>query len=197
MDDWTTERPEPREFAAIPLIRVPPAGLIVGTITSLEVLSRNTHFAQHRTQPCPGDDCPHCLAGYSKRPHSYLSFVNRANNRQYVLELTGLAADAVFEAAKRYGHLRGLDFQAQRKQKRPNGRVEVALCPCPAGEERLPPPVDIRKFMAMLWNSPDVAAVAADPQRGRPPAAPARHDLRVHFPADVDPIGQRGNGRQE
>lgn len=195
MSSWSTDRPQPREFAAIPLVRVPPSGTIAGCITSREILSRDTHFANHRTQPCEEKDCPHCLAGYPARPHAYLSFISRANDRQYVLELTGLAANTVHDAMKRYGRLRGLLFNAYRKQKRPNGRVEIELAPDPAGEERLPPPVEIRRFMAMLWNLPSreaaVAHHAGDLER-LPIVRPAPEPLQ---PADIVPFERGGNGR--
>jgi hypothetical protein len=196
MPDWTDTRPEPREFAAIPLVRVPTSGAIAGCITSTQLLSCPTHFAQHRTQPCEGRDCPHCHAGYPARPHAYLSFLSRANGRQYVLELTGLAANTAHDAIQKYGKLRGLLFNAFRAQKRPNGRVQIELAPDPAGDERLPPPVDIPRFMAMLWNLGD----PDNPLRQTPTARQSIRNIprtvnTPALPADKLPAAAGGNGQ--
>lgn len=153
MSFWTTKAPDPREFATIRLMRVPTAGAILGVITSEEVLGCYTHWDTYRTQPCPGNGCPLCLQGQPKRWQGYISIQDQTTQKQAVIQLTALAAQQLEQERARYGHLRGLLTQFSRAAKRPNGRILVQCRQLPNPPTDLDPPVNIPKYMALIWQS--------------------------------------------
>ena len=153
MTTWSTELPEPRDFANIRLMRVPANGTILGVLTSHEIHGCRTHWDRYRTQPCPGEhDCPLCLAGTPWRWQGWLSLLSQISDRQIVVQVSPLAAQALNEIRQKYGHLRGLLTQFSRATKRPNGRIIVEARQLPKPIENLPPPVDIQHYMEMIWQ---------------------------------------------
>ena len=152
-DPWTNRAPEPREFALIRLVRVPCTGTIQGVITAEEYLGCYTHWDTYRTQPCPGHDCPSCRDGRPARWQGYIDIYGQLTERQFVVQITPLAAQALDEARTHYGKLRGLLVNFDRVAKRPNARINVGTRQLPQPFPNLPQPVDIRKYMALIWQS--------------------------------------------
>lgn len=151
--DWTNHAPSPREFALIRLIRVPTSGCVTGICTAREYLGCYTHWDTHRTQPCPGKNCPHCREGKPARWQGYLDIYGQLTERQFVIQITPLAAQALDQAKNHYGFLRGLLLQFDRVAKRPNARINVGTRQLPQPFPNLPDPVDIKKYMALIWQS--------------------------------------------
>jgi len=152
MSQWSTEPPAPRDFAAVRLHRVPCSGILQGICTSEVVLGRRTHWDNWRTQPCPGPECVLCRDGDPGRWHGWLSLFSQAAQRQCVVQLTDLAAQAVNEAKLNFGKLRGLLLGFSRVAKRPNARIIVDARNLPVPIEQLPIGIDIRKYMQLIWD---------------------------------------------
>ena len=150
---WTNQAPDPREFALIRLVRVPCAGVLQGILTAEEYLGTNTHWDTYRTQPCPGADCKLCHEGKPFRWQGYIDVFGQLSERQIVIQITPLAAQALDEARRRYGYLRGLLASFERVAKRPNARIVIETRQLTQPHPRLPPPVDIRKYMSLIWQS--------------------------------------------
>jgi len=153
MSIWSSAAPDPREFATIRLIRVPTSGGVTGLITANEVIGCYTHWDTYRTQPCPGDGCPLCLDGQPKRWQGYLSLQSQTTQRQVVLQITALAAQQLHQEKVRYGYIRGLLAEFSRAAKRPNGRILVQCRQLPNAPTDLSEPVNIPKYMALIWQS--------------------------------------------
>jgi hypothetical protein len=150
---WSTTPPDPHEFATIRLMRVPQSGSLLGLITSEEVLGCYTHWDTYRTQPCPGDGCPLCLDGQPKRWQGYLSLQSQSTQKQVVVQITALAAQQLQQEKARYGHIRGLLADFSRVAKRPNARILVQCRQLPQPPLDLVQPVNIPKYMALIWQS--------------------------------------------
>jgi len=134
-------------------MRVPTSGGIQGIVTSEHVLGRYTHWDAYRTVPCTDNDCTLCREGNPKRWQGYISVMNQLNQRQVVLQVTPLAAQALAEAKLQYGKLRGLLALFSRIAKRPNARIHVETRQLPQPILDLPPGVDIPRYMAVIWSS--------------------------------------------
>lgn len=153
MPAWSSQLPEPRTYAEIRLIRVPTGGLLQGIITSEEVLGCPTHWDNFRTQPCDGPDCELCKKGKPSRWQGYISLFNQLNGHQCVVQLTDLAAQQLDQFRRRYGHIRGLLAAFSRVAKRPNARIQVETRELPTPVPNLPGAVDIKAYMAMIWQT--------------------------------------------
>jgi hypothetical protein len=152
-DIWTNHAPAPRDFALVRLVRVPCTGIIQGIITAEDYLGCYTHWDKYRTQPCTGNGCPYDKAGVPRRWQGYIDIYGQLTERQIVIQITPLAAQALDAAKKHYGYLRGLLVAFDRVAKRPNARIQVATRQLPQPFPQLPTPIDIRKYMALIWQS--------------------------------------------
>lgn len=196
MHDWSNQPPRSREFAGVALTRVPASGPLAGIITSEDLLGKPTHWTKGRTLPCTGPDCPHCKEQCPKRWHAYISYLELVTRKHAVLEITALAAEQLKNALIVKGFLRGLEFQAVRRAHRPNGPITFLFRVAPEGIAALPPPIDVRRFMAVLWNM-------GDEENPLGPNPPLRQNIRntpgrVNAPEPAAlklPPAAGGNGR--
>ncbi len=163
MSQWTEEIPDPKDFAAIRLIRVPTAGTITGLITSPNIIGCWTHWDAYRTQPCPGlepppnpephwQPCRLCKDAQPRRWHAWISLYLEVQSRQIVLQLPTLAATNLRDARAQYGYLRGLVAAFSRQHKRPNSRILVETRPLLRPQTFVPEPVDIKRYMSLIWQ---------------------------------------------
>lgn len=153
MTTWSNIPPDPRDFANIRLVRVPASGAILGIVTSNDIEGCWTHWDKYRTQPCPGEDCPLCRDGQPRRWQGWLSLVSQVTERQIVVQVSPLAAQTLGEIRTKYGKLRGLLVEFTRAAKRPNARIIVEARQLPKPPAHLPPPVNIQKYMELIWQT--------------------------------------------
>jgi hypothetical protein len=149
---WSNRPPAPTEFAGIRLIRVPAGRELVAVITSTQLTGCYTHYVRRRTQPCLGQDCPHCLDGLQPRWHGYLSARSVSSATHYVLELTALAAGPVADYYDRQKTLRGARLHAKRLGSKPNSPVTTNVVPHDSDLRTLPREVNMPKYLALLWS---------------------------------------------
>jgi hypothetical protein len=192
MIQWTDQPPDPGEFAGIRLIRVPPKSIFEGVVTSPTLQGCPTHYAERRTQPCTGDACRHCLAGHLPRWLAYLSIQSQRTRAHVVLELTALAAGPIAEFAKRHATIRGTYLTAERTGARPNAPVHVNIRPHDSDQRILPPPVDLKRFFALLWHLTDTPTDSvAEPHQG----PNIRNSYDTDPPGPIpEPANSNGNG---
>jgi len=145
--------PEPREFAAIRLVRVPTTGILQGIVTSHDVIGCWTHWDSYRTQPCPGENCDLCRKGHPRRWQGYFSVYSDLTRRQAVIQITPIAAQTLRAAKEQYGYLRGLLVGLSRIAKRPNARIAIETRQLPQPPADLPEAVDIPKYMSLIWQT--------------------------------------------
>jgi hypothetical protein len=79
--------------------------------------------------------------------------MNQMTHRQHVVQVTPLAKKALDEAKQQYGHLRGLLILFGRIAKRNNARITVETRQLTQPVPNLLQPVDIPRYMALIWQS--------------------------------------------
>jgi hypothetical protein len=137
------------------IVRTPADRPLVAYITSNELIGCPTHFVNHRTIPCEGEDvCEHCHEGIGWRWHAYLAIVLVDTHEHVILELTKAACDPFRVYADWHGDLRGAKIKAWRVNKRINGRILTKIKPPEQNDPKLPDPPLVSKILCHMWGVP-------------------------------------------
>jgi hypothetical protein len=180
MDHWINRPPKPTAFAGIRLLRVPAGRSLEGICTTPELIGCNTHYWHRHTTPCLGPSCPACLDGQPARWHGFVGYWSPSAHCQNVLELTALAAQPVIDYQDRHGTLRGATLKASRIGNRPNSPVQTVISPTDIDLRTLPKPIDLTKFLAVLWS--------LEKQDPTTPSSPdPRNSPRILTAAELEP----------
>jgi hypothetical protein len=134
-------------------MRVPTSNRLIGIALNHTLDITTTHWDGRRTGPCTGANCPHCRNGHPGRIHAFVPLYSQSSGKIAVIQLTDIAAGALQEEARRYKGLRGLLLQISRVQPRDNARILIEARKLPVDPPDLPEPIDVRRFMASIWNS--------------------------------------------
>jgi len=162
MPVYTHTPPENPRGVALPVLRVAPGKVLNCLITSPDLIGTKTHYWHGRTTPCETPDCRPCQEGMPWRWHGYLGIWLPAPNQQYLLELTAQACYALLPYRATYHTLRGCNLLARRSTWAKNSRLVIETRPADLAKLRLPAPPHIERCLAVLWNLPLPALVAAD-----------------------------------
>jgi len=181
---------------ALPIKRTPTGRAIVGIITCHDLIGTNTHFHRGRTRPCTKEDCPACGDGIPFRWHGYVSLWNPKTKEHVILELTARMAERIAEYRQTTGTLRGARLRCQRVNLSPNAKAMVEIGPENVEALRLPPPPDLVKCMATIWNfSHDEMTVNGTQKDLARVDIKPNHALRTFDPqVEPDNLGGKRNG---
>jgi len=149
---WTKEPPTDQSWAGTRLLRCPAASPLAGITMDAELIGCPTHYAGGRTQPCQGTTCPMCLDGHQYRWHAYLPLYNPVTGRQFVLELTAMAAQDYRLQIQQHQSRAGLKLTVRRDSKRLNARVLLTLEPYQSNGRPLPTPIDVQHYLEHMWG---------------------------------------------
>ena len=180
MPQFSSEPPLDPRGQSLELKRCPPGAVLGGIITCHDVVGCPTHFWGGRTQPHEDEDCEPCLAGIGWLWHGYVSAFQPQLRLHYLFEMTARCTEPLTEYRTKNPSLRGGSFLAQRPSGKPNGRVYLKLKQLDLATLTLPPPPDLAKVLAMIWNLPQTSLEVA----GRIKGVPAVH------------VNTKGNGQQ-
>jgi hypothetical protein len=150
---------------ALTIRRVAPGKPLICAITSEDLIGTKTHFFGGRTVPCETPDCKACTEGQPWRWHAYIGCFDPAPNEQFLLELTAQASTKLLEYRSTYGTLRGCKLRASRANWAKNSRLVIVVCPADLTKFTLPPPPNLERCLAILWNLP-LPAIRATGQGG-------------------------------
>lgn len=181
MPRWTTEPPKQTHGFSLRILRTPAAKPLVGIVTSCDVVGTNTHYVNHRTLPCEGDEhCKFCEDGHSWRWHGYLAAILLDSLEHVIFEFTATASETFSTYQKLHITMRGCLFKASRPSGRTNGRVVIQCKPADEQRHRLPDPPNLINILCHIWNVPNTFA--------------SEHDLpdRLGKQLSINP----GNGRR-
>jgi hypothetical protein len=152
MPHWTTDPPADADPQPFRILRTPPTGKLIAIITARDVLGCNTHFYNHRTTPCDGDECIACSEGYPWRWHGYVTAVDVLSREHFLFEFPAAACDPIRAYRENHTTLRGCTFLATRAPQRPNGRVMIRCKPADLERESLPPEPNVKAILCKLWG---------------------------------------------
>jgi hypothetical protein len=164
---------------ALPLVRTPPRGILRLMATGHELTGTYIHWYAGRSQPCRGDQCKACLEGTPARWMAYLPGRIADGPRHAIVEIPRLAAQIIQDWQQENGSLRGAILEFTRLSKRPNGRVSVSVARPDTERDDLPPPPDMPRCLATLWQ-----VKLADFESG--PRTNAGAELRVDADSAAD-----------
>jgi hypothetical protein len=153
MPIWTDQPPQDTEDQAFALLRIPPTPGYKVLITSPGILGTNTHYWKGRTTPCEPDNCEACAEGAGYRWHGYFAGLRQSDRLHGLYEVPAAAAAALHDFAQKVGTLRGCLAVFRRLGNRPNGRLLVTTQPYDLKAIELPPPPDVAKIMAHIWQT--------------------------------------------
>jgi len=160
MPDWSNCPPERTSPRPLQLIRTPVGRALTATITSERLLGCLTHWWGGRTSPCETPHCDACNHGSPTRWHGYLGLYDERTRGLALLELTDSCDDAIRDAIKLYGSLRGCRIKAYRAKASRNGRVILEIRAPAIDVAALPAAPDVPATLAMIWNLPKAATSA-------------------------------------
>ena len=185
MPHFQTTLPTEADDFPFHLIRTPATGYLTGVITSLQMTSCRTHFANNRTQPCLAPDpCERCDEGFAWRWHVYLTLFMPKTYQHHLFETTPRAAKPLENFVLYHDSLRGASIRSSRPSGNPNGRIRIEAKHSPNTNIRLPDPPNVEKILCHIWNV----------QQGTPPT-------QTHAPSRIPndqtlPFADPGNGRR-
>lgn len=139
---------------ALPLLRTPAKGKLLGLITSPAFVGLDTHFWKGHTTPCLAPNCEACEKGMAATWHGYLAIFWPPTGRQSLFEFTAQAGLAIQEHLLKTGTLRGTNLSAQRAHSRANSRVLITLTPQKDLSITLPEPPPLIEVLAAIWKMP-------------------------------------------
>jgi len=155
MPHFSNKVPDDASSAPFDLKRTPTAGQVTGYVTSHDLLTCRTHFANNRTSPCESPDyCKLCEEGFAWRTHVYLSLVDFRTFEHFLFETTAKASAPLALYRQFNGSLRGCAIRATRPSGMPNGRIRIETKQSDPNKLRLPAPPNIEKLMCHIWNIP-------------------------------------------
>jgi len=154
MPRWSNTIPDEPNANALPLLRCPPHGTLVATITSPEMIGTYTHYWHGRTIPCDAPHCDACQSGMPYRWHAYLGAWLQSKALHFLFECTAAAADPFALYFKAHGTLRGCMFEAQRWRATPNSRVLIRTKTADLTQIVLPHAPDVIAALSIIWNLP-------------------------------------------
>jgi len=116
---------------------------------------------------CQGPPCPACQDGLPYRWHAYQSVLNQKDHLHCLFECTAQAAENFTDYRQAHGTIRGCEFQAQRLNNRPNGRIIIQTRPANLTGITLPKPPDLVNVLSILWgfSSKEVQPGRIDPEK--------------------------------
>lgn len=136
------------------LLRTPTGKALNAVVTSPDLIGCHTHFFMGRTTPHDDADCDACDAGIPTRWHTYLSACQCQTHLHFIFETTERGSDAFIDFRNRYGSLRGCQFTARRANSAINSRVLITTKRIDLQTIVLPPPPNLIRCMATIWNVP-------------------------------------------
>lgn len=153
MPQWTTGPPNKPDGYTLRILRTPAEKPITAIVTTTDVLGCNTHYVNHRTQPCEGSEtCPFCAEGHSWRWHGYLAAMLTDSLEHILFEFTATASLTFANYQQLHTTMRGCLFKATRPSRRSNGRVVIQARPADEQRTRLPEPPDVKAVLCHIWN---------------------------------------------
>jgi hypothetical protein len=154
MPNFSNTPPVPTRGYGLPIRRTPTSGRLVAIVTSHDLVGCDTHFFGGHTVPCEKPDCEACTKGVPFRWHAYCGALDHETHLHFIFEMTGHAAEALVEYRDAHSGLRGCLFEAQRLNRRANGRVIIRTKPQPIEHIRLPQPPDLERCLSIIWDLP-------------------------------------------
>lgn len=151
---FSSEPPADPRGQSLELKRCPPGAPLGGIITCHDVVGCPTHFWGGRTVPHEETDCEPCQEGIKWLWHGYVSVYHAKLKHHFLFEMTARCSEPLKEYRKANPSLRGCCIVAQRPSGKPNGRVYLKTKALDLNGVYLPPPPQIEKVLAMIWNLP-------------------------------------------
>lgn len=112
----------------------------------------NLHFWKGRSVPCTGANCEACINGLKPRWKGYVLAQDAGSKRVAILEFTERAYQAVAEATKKFGSLRGTVLDAYRINNKPNGPMTLEFHDERKDQLTLPDETDLRGMLTRMWE---------------------------------------------
>lgn len=155
------------------MLTVPAKGISGIIVLSGDVTGAYVHYANGRSTPCGGRDCPLCDNNQKPRWEGYLAVTNRQMTARKILRLTPGAMPPIEEYFGQHRSLRGSTLEIQRHAQRPNGKLRTAIATSTIPNEALPKPPNMQRFLTTMWGlHKTTSAEAPAPATKRP--APSR-----------------------
>ena len=158
MPKWTREPPAHKDLATLPILRAPPRGVLVGQLTSYEMVGCPIHWWRGRSLPCEDHKCPACQNKVPFRWKGYLGFWQPAQSQHSLLEIPAAAADTVADFRLQNPTLRHAIVELKRVPEKANGRVLLRIKPGPTDAKMFPQPPDTERLLAKIWDLPAITA---------------------------------------
>lgn len=168
MPKFSDRPPVTRRCYTLPLVRTPSGRPLIAVVTSERLLGINTHFYGGRTIPCEDNECDACREGMPFRWHGYLGAYDWFRSRQFIFEVTAAGADQLLIYYQAMGTLRGCAFQATRRTRSPNSKVQIETKPADLSKIHMPEQPDIIKCLATIWQIPTAAFEQIDHRDQQP-----------------------------
>lgn len=147
--------PEIDQAHAHRIVRTPPDKPFTAICTSRYPIGCRTHFANHRTVPCEGEQaCEACAAGHAYRWHGYVGALHIVSMEHVIFEYTAPVAKTFAAYIEQHHNVHGCHFQASRPGGRPNSRVVVKCTPADLTKWRIPAPPNLAKLLCHIWGVP-------------------------------------------
>lgn len=172
MIPWTNRVPDTPEKFSFTLHRTPADRPLRGIVIQEDLLGCNTHFWTKRTVPCTDKGCPACAAAMPSRWHAYVAAIDPANHVIFLFEATAKAALAFEQYRDTYKTLRGCHFSASRPKRQKNAAVQIMTKPADLNRFTLPPPIDLKKALSVIWQLPASALETPIAEHGTPTIHP-------------------------
>jgi len=168
MPHWTDHVPSNATKYGFDLRRTPPDRPLTAIIISPDLIGCHTHFYGGRTIPCEQTDCPACADNMPSRWHAYVACWDPRTQETFIFETTAKGAQPLENYRDSFGTLRGCLFLAARPKRRKNAKVEIATKTADLTRITLPPPIDIMRAMAVIWQIPANACSTPSAEHSTP-----------------------------
>jgi hypothetical protein len=165
MPNWSDRIPDAATKYGFDLRRTPPDRPLVAIIITPDLLGCFTHYWGGRTVPCEApsaeqiqegipNNCPPCAENMPGRWHAYVACYDPRTQDTFIFETTAKGATALENYRDSFNTLRGCLFSASRPKRRKNAKVEIATKTADLTRITLPPAINIKRAMAIIWQIP-------------------------------------------
>lgn len=145
----------PRAEGTLPnysILRTPTTMRLTMHVLSDKYEGVRLHYWRGRSLPCNTDACEACEHGQIPRWKGYILAKAIRTEKIVIFEFTERCWEAMNEAYRKWGSLRGAVIHAERLGRKNNSPMQLTVDDARTDESLLPPPVDLRSMLTRIWE---------------------------------------------